>query len=256
MATAESPRTRLPPELTATQTLRPVRLLDEGVQAVEGRALFLVIEGTSSSSFELPALGTVIIGRAPDATLRLEDQSASRHHARVDLGPGGALLYDLESRNGTRVNGELLTGAHTLRAGDVVTLCSATLVFQRSEALAALRPIFGAAHLRQRLEEEIDRSLRYHRPVSVLCFHFAQPAAPAAVAGALRGMGAVAAGLVLVTALKLIGTLRGNRMGLLACGVIAAVTFAAIALARVPLVWVILCLGPLVCAFAWWRLRR
>ena len=77
-----------------------------------------------------------------------------------------------------------------------------------------------------------------------------------AVAGALRGMGAVAAGLVLVTALKLIGTLRGNRMGLLACGVIAAVTFAAIALARVPLVWVILCLGPLVCAFAWWRLRR
>ena len=36
-----------------------------------------------------------------------------------------------------------------------------------------------------------------------------------AVAGALRGMGAVAAGLVLVTAFKLIGTLRGNRMGAL-----------------------------------------
>ncbi|MFO0580007.1 MAG: sigma 54-interacting transcriptional regulator [Polyangia bacterium] len=185
MATAESPRTRLSPDLTATRTLRPVRLVDEGVLPVGGRALFLVIEGTSSSSFELPAVGTVIIGRAPDATLRLEDQSASRHHARVDLGPGGALLYDLESRNGTRVNGELLTGAHTLRAGDVVTLCNATLVFQRSEALAALRPIFGTAHLRQRLEEEIDRSLRYHRPVSVLCFHFAQPAAQAAVAGAL-----------------------------------------------------------------------
>jgi pSer/pThr/pTyr-binding forkhead associated (FHA) protein len=144
-----------------------------------------VIEGTSSSIFELPAAGTVIIGRAPDATLRLEDQSASRHHARVDLGSGGALLYDLESRNGTRVNGELLTGAHTLRAGDVVTLCNATLIFQRSESRTALRPIFGQAHLRQRLEEEIDRSLRYHRPVSVLCFHFAQHAAQAAVAGAL-----------------------------------------------------------------------
>ena len=77
-----------------------------------------------------------------------------------------------------------------------------------------------------------------------------------AVAGALRGMGAVAAGLVLVTAFKLIGTLRGNRMGALACGVIAAATFAAIALARVPLVWVILCIGPMACAFAWRRLRR
>jgi len=76
-----------------------------------------------------------------------------------------------------------------------------------------------------------------------------------AVAGALRGMGAVAAGLVLVTALKLIGTLRGNRMGPLACALVAAATFAAIALARVPLVWVILVVGPLACAFAWWRWR-
>jgi hypothetical protein len=40
MATAESPLTRLPPDLTATQTLRPARLIDEGVLAVEGRAFF------------------------------------------------------------------------------------------------------------------------------------------------------------------------------------------------------------------------
>lgn len=76
-----------------------------------------------------------------------------------------------------------------------------------------------------------------------------------AVAGALRGMGAVAAGLVLVTAFKLVGTLHTNRMGPLACVLVAAAAFSAIALARVPLVWVILVVGPMACAFAWRRLR-
>jgi chromate transporter len=76
-----------------------------------------------------------------------------------------------------------------------------------------------------------------------------------AVAGALRGMGAVAAGLVMVTALKLVGTLRKNRLGPWWCLAVAAATFGAIALARLPLAWVIVTLGPLACALAWWRLR-
>lgn len=76
-----------------------------------------------------------------------------------------------------------------------------------------------------------------------------------AVAGALRGMGAVAAGLVMVTALKLVGTLRRNRLGPWGCTAIAAATFAAIALLRLPLAGVIATLGPLACALAWWNLK-
>ena len=76
-----------------------------------------------------------------------------------------------------------------------------------------------------------------------------------AVAGALRGMGAVAAGLVLVNAFKLLGTLRSNRLGPAWCAAIAAATFATIALARLPLAGVIATLGPLACALAWWRLK-
>jgi len=76
------------------------------------------------------------------------------------------------------------------------------------------------------------------------------------VAGALRGMGAVAAGLVLVTALKLLSTLRGNRLGPWLCAGVAATTFGAIALARWPLAGVIAVLAPLACALAAWRLRR
>ncbi len=76
------------------------------------------------------------------------------------------------------------------------------------------------------------------------------------VAGALRGMGAVAAGLVLVTAFKLLSTLRSNRLGPWWCTAVAAATFTAIALARWPLAGVIAVIGPLACLLAAWRLRR
>ena len=75
------------------------------------------------------------------------------------------------------------------------------------------------------------------------------------VAGAMRGMGAVAAGLVMSTALKLASTLRTSRMGPALGAAFAAVTFAAIAWLHWPLVWVVLGLGTLAMAIAWQRLR-
>lgn len=77
-----------------------------------------------------------------------------------------------------------------------------------------------------------------------------------AVAGALRGMGAVAAGLVLSTGLKLIGTLERNPMGLAVCIGIGVLTILASAWWRIPLLWAIASLGSATVAFAWWRLRR
>ena len=76
-----------------------------------------------------------------------------------------------------------------------------------------------------------------------------------AVSGALRGMGAVAAGLVIATALKLAVALRANPLGLPLCVAVGSITFAAVALARLPMVWVVCGLGSLAIAAAWWRLR-
>jgi chromate transporter len=75
-----------------------------------------------------------------------------------------------------------------------------------------------------------------------------------AVQGALRGMGAVSAGLIAGTGLKLIAALKGNAMGALACTALAALTFIAIALLRIPLVWVLLGLGLPATAWAYHRL--
>jgi chromate transporter len=84
---------------------------------------------------------------------------------------------------------------------------------------------------------------------------YAHYAVNPAVSGALRGMGAVSAGLIFGTGLKLAGSLRTNPMRVPVCAGFFAASFVAVALLRWPLVWVILALGVGACAFAWMRLR-
>lgn len=72
--------------------------------------------------------------------------------------------------------------------------------------------------------------------------------------GALRGMGAVAVGLIAATGLKLSIALHNNSMGLTACVLFALLTFIGVGLLRLPLVWVILGLGTLACSFAYYKL--
>jgi len=76
------------------------------------------------------------------------------------------------------------------------------------------------------------------------------------VQGALRGMGAVAAGLITATGLKLVAALKKNVMGTPVCWALAAITFIAIALLRVPLAWLLLGVGGLACAWAYRQLGR
>jgi len=74
------------------------------------------------------------------------------------------------------------------------------------------------------------------------------------VAGALRGMAAVCAGLIGATALKLAPALRRNPMPLAWCAAIAVLGFALVALLHCPLPWVLLGLGGLSCVLTWRRL--
>ena len=76
------------------------------------------------------------------------------------------------------------------------------------------------------------------------------------VQGALRGMGAVAAGLIAATGIKLIAALKTNVMGSPVCTVLAVLTFVAVAWLRIPLVWVLLGVGGLACVWAYRQLGR
>ena len=74
--------------------------------------------------------------------------------------------------------------------------------------------------------------------------------------GALRGMGAVSAGLIAGTGLKLIAALRGNPMRMPACITLSALSFTGVALLRWPLAWVLLFVGLLGIGWAWLQLVR
>ncbi len=84
---------------------------------------------------------------------------------------------------------------------------------------------------------------------------YAQYALHPAVAGALKGMGAVSAGMIIGTALRLAPALRNNAMGVPACVGLGIFAFTGVALLRWPLVWVLLGLGLIACIYAWTKLR-
>jgi DNA-binding NtrC family response regulator/pSer/pThr/pTyr-binding forkhead associated (FHA) protein len=178
-----------------------------GARAPAERHYLLVFEPDSSSLFELPCSGTVLIGRAEHADLQLRDSSVSRQHAKVVTDGGEVQIADVGSSNGTRVNGERIPGPHSLVSGDVVGIANITLAYHSSVRVAPTRVIHELASFRQRAEEEVERALRYGRPLTFLAVTLAGsvdgPRAAATLDPVLRlmdvvGWGGVGQLLVLV----------------------------------------------------------
>jgi pSer/pThr/pTyr-binding forkhead associated (FHA) protein len=72
------------------------------------------------------------IGRSEDNAVPLDgDEFASAHHARIEAARDGVWILDLNSTNGTWVNGERLDGRHRLRQGDVVQIGDTELRFEQ-----------------------------------------------------------------------------------------------------------------------------
>ena len=76
------------------------------------------------------------------------------------------------------------------------------------------------------------------------------------VTGAIRGMSAVAAGLIIASALKLTSGLREHPLGRTMCTLIVAVCFVIIALLHWPLLVVLFGIGPVVCGLTYKALRK
>jgi pSer/pThr/pTyr-binding forkhead associated (FHA) protein len=82
----------------------------------------------------------LVLGRAPDSDLLLEDGQVSRHHARVSpASDGSATVEDLGSANGTFVNHNELHGPARLDPSDEL-LVGVTLIEVRSNAQVAAQP--------------------------------------------------------------------------------------------------------------------
>ncbi len=90
--------------------------------------------------------GVHVIGRDERADVRLDDESISRAHARLEVSPGAITVVDLKSRNGTLVNGEPVRTA-PLRDGDQVVFGELGFTLHRRTAFAWRRVGLVAAAL-------------------------------------------------------------------------------------------------------------
>jgi hypothetical protein len=82
-------------------------------------------------------VGSVVIGRAPDAAVQVAVPRVSRRHARIDVEPTRAILADLGSKNGTFVNGRRLDAPTRLLDGDEIRIGDQRLQLQRGLPVSA-----------------------------------------------------------------------------------------------------------------------
>ena len=74
--------------------------------------------------------GANVIGRALDATIQIDSPGVSRYHARILVSAAGAMLEDVNSKNGTFLNGNRITTPVALADGSEIRLGTVTLTFR------------------------------------------------------------------------------------------------------------------------------
>lgn len=98
----------------------------------QGRYGLVIIDGDSRDvgrRVDLAGKSGVLIGRALDCDFMLSDGKVSRHHTRVEAHPDGHLLLDLNSANGTVVNGQKVSRA-ILKSGDYIRLGFTVIAYE------------------------------------------------------------------------------------------------------------------------------
>jgi Nif-specific regulatory protein len=93
-------------------------------------AYLVIREGSKwTDVFRLVDGESVTIGRAPTNTIVVKDERCSRNHAEVFQSQGQWTLRDLDSRNGTLIDGQRVQHDYHLQAGDVVRIGNSHLAF-------------------------------------------------------------------------------------------------------------------------------
>lgn len=100
------------------------------IQSDAGRppAAFIIFRGR-----ELPMCeGVNTLGRDPSADVQIDDSTVSRTHATITLQDDSATIEDLDSKNGTFLDGVKLNGSAPLPDRQTIVLGDASLVFRRT----------------------------------------------------------------------------------------------------------------------------
>jgi sigma-B regulation protein RsbU (phosphoserine phosphatase) len=124
----------------------------------------VIRSGDGSSARVLLDKPRTVLGRSRDSDVFLPDQWLSRQHAEIRSEGGGFVLRDLNSKNGTLLNGVELQGTRVLQPGDVITLGEHVLTFEGDGDVAEPEPtgtrVFSVRELSQAAVKPSDASGR------------------------------------------------------------------------------------------------
>jgi len=119
------------PDQTSSMLPAGPQRCPSGIDPTEAALIVLASDSLEPGSV-IRAGGSVMIGRGLDNAVALpDDDFASTHHARIEIRPGSARIVDLESRNGTFVNGERVASSRQLQPHDVVRVGATELKLTR-----------------------------------------------------------------------------------------------------------------------------
>jgi DNA-binding NtrC family response regulator len=133
-------------------------------------AWYLVVSvgGASSRMVPLHDNAELVFGRQPDCSVVIDHDGVSRRHARVIRARDQITVEDLESRNGTLVNGEKITSPRRLAPGDVLSIGPASAILATSSSARRSRQVATVGELEDRFEAEVDRAARYRRRLGLV----------------------------------------------------------------------------------------
>jgi len=100
--------------------------------------LTLKLKNKSLGEYQLQKGASLTIGRRETNDVVIDDPAVSGHHAKIDSLEDRFVLIDLQSKNGSFVN-EQLIHSHWLEDGDVITIGDHSLVFRHSEGEQILK---------------------------------------------------------------------------------------------------------------------
>lgn len=154
------------------------------------QACIVVIYGPELGKRAALGRGTFEIGRSSRSDLAIDQESVSRHHARLTFDGQRHVIEDLGSTNGTFVNDQNQKRS-VLEDGDQVKIGRSILKYMSGDnieanyheeiyrlmTMDALTQTHNRRYFNEALEREFQRSLRYHRALSLVLFdvdHFKQ----------------------------------------------------------------------------------
>ncbi len=129
---------------------------------------------------------TAVIGRSSSVGIMIKDSSVSRHHAMISQHENHYELEDMDSSNGTTVNGRAITGRVVLEDGDIIGFGSVLFKFiakSRLESMAIdtlyqkatiddVTGLFNKSYLMNHLTSEVRVSLSTGRELSLIYYGF------------------------------------------------------------------------------------